>query len=161
MHSVVLTADRYWDDEQQQIQIVKVFVDGFGRPLQTKQLVEPGPAFVVENGELVIENGVPKVAHADPRWRVSERVEYNNKGLPVRVFRPYFANGHRYINDHSFREFGHHDQNFYDVLGRLHKVINAKGDVALEIIHPWYTTSLDFNDTYVAPPESELKAVKP
>ncbi|RON33992.1 SpvB/TcaC N-terminal domain-containing protein [Pseudomonas brassicacearum] len=161
VHSVVLTADRYWDDEQQQIQIVKVFVDGFGRPLQTKQLVEPGPAFVVENGELVIEDGKPKVAHADPRWRVSERVEYNNKGLAVRAFRPYFANGHRYINDHSFREFGHHDQNFYDVLGRLQKVINAKGDVALEIIHPWYTTSLDFNDTYVAPSESELKAGKP
>lgn len=161
VHSVVLTADRYWDDELQQIQIVKVFVDGFGRPLQTKQLIEPGQAFVVENGELVIEDGKPKVAHADPRWRVSERVEYNNKGLPVRVFRPYFANGHRYINDHSFREFGHHDQNFYDVLGRQNKVINAKGDVALEIIHPWYSTSLDFNDTYVAPPESELKAGKP
>jgi hypothetical protein len=161
VHSVVLTADRYWDDELQQIQIVKAFVDGFGRPLQTKQLVEPGQAFVVENGELVIEDGKPKVAHADRRWRVSERVEYNNKGLPVRVFRPYFANGHRYINDHSFREFGHHDQNFYDVLGRQHKVINAKGDVALEITHPWYSTSLDFNDTYVAPPEGELKAGKP
>ncbi|WP_283181482.1 SpvB/TcaC N-terminal domain-containing protein [Pseudomonas svalbardensis] len=161
VHSVVLTADRYWDDELQQIQIVKAFVDGFGRPLQTKQLVEPGQAFVVENGELVIEDGKPKIAHADPRWRVSERVEYNNKGLAVRAFRPYFANGHRYINDHSFREFGHHDQNFYDVLGRLNKVINAKGDVALEIIHPWYSTSLDFNDTYVAPPESELKAGKP
>lgn len=161
VHSVVLTADRYWDDELQQIQIVKAFVDGFGRPLQTKQLVEPGQAFVVENGELVIEDGKPKVAHADQRWRVSERVEYNNKGLAVRVFRPYFANGHRYINDHSFREFGHHDQNFYDVLGRLNKVINAKGDIALEIIHPWYTTSLDFNDTYVAPPEGELKAGKP
>lgn len=161
VHSVVLTADRYWDDELQQIQIVKAFVDGFGRPLQTKQLVEPGPAFVVEDGELVIEDGKPKVAHADQRWRVSERVEYNNKGLAVRVFRPYFANGHRYINDHSFREFGHHDQNFYDVLGRQNKVINAKGDVALEIIHPWYSTSLDFNDTYVAPIEGELKAGKP
>lgn len=161
VHSVVLTADRYPDDALQQIQIVKAFVDGFGQPLQIKQLVEPGEAFVVENGELVIENGKPKVAHADPRWRVSERVEYNNKGLAVRVFRPYFANGHRYINDHSFREFGHHDQNFYDVLGRPNKVINAKEDVALEIIHPWYTASLDFNDTYVAPPKSGLMADKP
>ncbi|MHC8331666.1 SpvB/TcaC N-terminal domain-containing protein [Pseudomonas sp. LB3P25] len=160
VHSVVLTADRYHDDELQKIQIVKAFVDGFGRPLQIKQRVEPGLAFVVENGELVIENGEPKVAHADSRWRVSERVEYNNKGLPVRVFRPYFANGHCYINDHSFRKFGHHDQNFYDVLGRLIKIINAKGDVALEIIHPWYKTSLDFNDTYVAPPKGEMKAGK-
>ncbi|EJM19580.1 virulence plasmid B protein [Pseudomonas sp. GM21] len=160
VHSVVLTADRYFDDVLQQIQIVKAFVDGFGRPLQIKQLVEPGPAFVVENGELVIEDGKPKVAPANPRWRVSERVEYNNKGLPVRVFRPYFANVHCYINDQYLREFGHHDQKFYDVLGRLNKVINAKKDVALEIIHPWYKTSLDFNDTYVAQPDTGLKAGK-
>ncbi|MEO4014417.1 SpvB/TcaC N-terminal domain-containing protein [Pseudomonas rossensis] len=162
VHSVVLTADRYWDDELQQIQIVKVFVDGFGRPLQTKQLVEQGPAFVVaEDRSLILDQGQPRVEPANPRWRVSERVEYNNKGLPVRVFRPYFANVHHYINDHSFRKFGHHDQQFYDVLGRLTKVINAKGDVAREVIHPWYTTSLDFNDTYVAPFEGELKAGKP
>ncbi|MGE8191159.1 SpvB/TcaC N-terminal domain-containing protein [Pseudomonas sp. NPDC086278] len=160
VHSVVLTADRYHDDELQQIQIVKAFVDGFGRPLQTQQRVEPGLAFEVQNGELVIENGEPKTVHANPRWRVSERVEYNNKGLPVRVFRPYFANGHGYVNDQSLRESGHHDQNFYDVPGRLCRVINAKGDVALEIIHPWYTTSLDFNDTWVAPADGGRKGSK-
>ncbi|KAA0974841.1 SpvB/TcaC N-terminal domain-containing protein [Pseudomonas sp. ANT_H12B] len=156
VHSVVLTADRYHDDPLQQIQIIKTFVDGFGRPLQTKQLVEPGLAYVVENGELVVENGEPKTAHANPRWRVSERVEYNNKGLPVRVFRPYFANGHGYINDRSFRAFGHHDQQFYDVLGRPVKVINAKGYVSRTTIHPWYHTSHDYNDTYCpTPPELE------
>ncbi len=160
VHSVVLTADRYCDDERQQIQIVKAFQDGFGRPLQIKQLVEPGPAYVVEKGELVIEDGKPKVAHADPRWRVSERVEYNNKGLPARVFRPYFANGHHHINDRSVREFGYHDQNFYDVSGRLIKVINAKKDVAHKIIHPWYITKLDVNDTDATPPDSGLKAGK-
>jgi len=85
-------------------------------------------------------------------------VEYNNKGLPVRTYRPYFANTYGYIHDHAFRQFGHHDKHFYDVLGRLIKIINAKGDVALEIVHPWYKTSLDFNDTYVAPPSKGRKA---
>jgi hypothetical protein len=148
VHSLVLSADRYPGDAiAPQIHIILSFLDGFERPLQTQQRVEPGEAYVVENGELVIENGKPKVAHAERRWRISERVAYNNKGLPVRTYRAYFANDYGYIHDHSFREFGHHDRSFYDVLGRLVRIINAKGDTALEVIHPWYTTKLDFNDT--------------
>ncbi|MHC8388071.1 SpvB/TcaC N-terminal domain-containing protein [Pseudomonas sp. MDT2-39-1] len=160
VHSVVLSADRYYydQDEPHQIHIILTIVDGFGRTLQTQQRVEPGDAYVVEGGELVIENGKPKVAHADPRWRISERVEYN-KGLPVRTYRPYFANAYGYIDDACFKEFGHHDKSFYDMLGRLIKIINAKGDVAYTIIHPWYTTRLDFNDTYIAPPPKAIKAV--
>ncbi|WP_460164340.1 SpvB/TcaC N-terminal domain-containing protein [Pseudomonas sp. S2_F03] len=161
VHSVVLTADRdYYDPQEQQILISLDIVDGFGQPLQSQQRVEAGEAYVVENGELVIENGQPKVAHAERRWRISERVEYNNKGLAVRTYRPYFANAYGYIHDHSFRDFGHHDKSYYDVLGRLIKIINAKADVALEIIHPWYTTKLDFNDTYVAPDSKGSKAGK-
>jgi len=161
VHSVALTADRdYYDPQPQQIHIILSIVDGFGRPLQTQQLVEPGEAYVVENGELVIEDGAPKVAHAQRRWRISERVEYNNKGLPVRTYRPYFANVYGYIHDVSFRDFGHHDKSFYDVLGRTIKIINAKGDTALELFHPWYKTSMDFNDTYLAPPAKVRKGLR-
>jgi hypothetical protein len=161
VHSVVLTADRYYYDvEEQQIHTILTIVDGFGRALQTQQRVEPGEAYVVENGELVIENGQPKVAHAEQRWRISERVEYNNKGLAVRTYRPYFANAYGYIHDHSFRNFGYHDKSYYDVMGRLIKIINAKADTALDIIHPWFTTKLDFNDTYVAPASQGAKAGK-
>jgi hypothetical protein len=161
VHSVVLAADRYYyDEEEPQIHTIVSIVDGFGRALQTQQRVEPGEAYVVENGELVIENGQPKVAHAEQRWRISERVEYNNKGLAVRTYRPYFANAYGYIHDHSFRDFGYHDKSYYDVLGRLIKIINAKGDVALEIIHPWSTTRMDFNDTYVATGAQGFKAGK-
>ncbi|WLG49724.1 SpvB/TcaC N-terminal domain-containing protein [Pseudomonas sp. FP1742] len=161
VHSVALSADRdFYDEEPPKIQIALSLVDGFGRPLQTQQQVEPGDAYVVEKGKLAIVNGKPTVAHAERRWRISERVEYNNKGLPVRTYRPYFANAYGYINDDCLKEFGHHDKSFYDVLGRLIKVINAKGDIALEKIHPWYTTKLDFNDTYVAPDTKEFKADK-
>ncbi|MHC8328544.1 SpvB/TcaC N-terminal domain-containing protein [Pseudomonas sp. LB1P83] len=148
VHSVVLSADRYpGDDIAAQIQIILSFFDGFGRPLQTQQQVEQGDAYVVEDGKLVIENGKPRVAHANLRWRISERVEYNNKGLPVRTYRPYFVNRYGYVNDDCFKEFGIHDKSFYDVLGRLIKIINAKDYFALTFIHPWYKTSLDFNDT--------------
>jgi hypothetical protein len=153
-HSVVLSADRYPDDPLQQIRIALSAIDGFGRPLQSKQLVEPGKAYAVaEDGTLQLgEDGKPVQLEADPRWRVSERVEYNNKGLVTRVYRPYFANAWHYINDASLREHGYHDQQFYDPPGRLVKIINARGDEAWQVYHPWYQCDHDYNDT--APPRT-------
>ncbi|WP_085580368.1 MULTISPECIES: SpvB/TcaC N-terminal domain-containing protein [unclassified Pseudomonas] len=149
VHSVLLRADRYPDDPvPAQIQIIKTCVDGFGRPLQTQQLVEPGSAYAVDaDGSLIIEDGQPVEVPADPRWRISERVEYNNKGLAVRRFRPFFADTHRYVNDASLREHGFFDQLFYDVLGRPVRLVNAKGHFSRETYHPWYHISEDFNDT--------------
>ena len=89
----------------------------------------------------------PVIVPDTPRWRVSERVEYNNKGLTVRVYRPYFADDSRYINDASFRQWGHSDQQFYDALGRPTRTINAKGYVRREHYLGWYTISEDENDT--------------
>ncbi len=160
VHNLVLTADDYPDAENgQQIQMQLTCVDGFSRPLQTKKRAEPGMAYVVNaKGELELdpETGKPLERHADPRWRVSERVEYNNKGLAVRVYRPYFANAWRYINDQSFRQFGHHDQQFYDPLGRLVKVISAKGYESREAYDSWSQTSEDFNDTHKPDPDKHL-----
>lgn len=163
VHSVILSADRYPDDPvPAQIQIVKACVDGFGRALQTQQLVEPGMAYAVDaDGQLIIENGQFLEVFADPRWRVSERVEYNNKGLPVRQFRPFFANTHGYVDDHSLRELGYFDQLFYEVLGRSIKLINAKGYFSRETYHPWYHISEDFNDTYEPPLPTQPQASRP
>jgi hypothetical protein len=149
VHSVVLSADRYPDDEvPAQIQIIKACVDGFGRALQSQQLVDPGKAYAVDaDGSLIVEDGQFVEVDADPRWRISERVEYNNKGLAVRKFRPFFANSHGYVNDQSLRELGYFDQLFYDPLGRPIKLINARGDFSRESYHPWYHASEDFNDT--------------
>jgi hypothetical protein len=157
-HSVVLSADQYPDnDVAAKIHIIRSFFDGFQRLLQTQQRVESGEAYVVKDGVLKYENGGPIVVHADQRWRISERVEYNNKGLPVRTYRPYFANADGYINDDCFKVFGHHDKSFYDVMGRLTKIINAKGHIALVAYHPWYVRNWDYNDTYVGPDAKGLK----
>lgn len=148
VHSAVLLADRYPGDPQLQIRINLACNDGFGRALQSKQKVDPGEAWAVdEQGKLQLENGVPIVIDSDERWRVSERVEYNNKGLPVRVYRPYFANRWGYIDDSSLRESGYHDQQFYDPLGRVVRTLTAKGYLRRERYLPWYTISEDENDT--------------
>ncbi|VEF12574.1 toxin [Pseudomonas fluorescens] len=149
VHSVILTADRYPDDPvPAQIQISKACFDGFGRELQTQQLVDPGMAYAVDvDGTLIVDGDELREVFADSRWRISARVEYNNKGLPVRKFRPFFADTYRYVNDASLREHGYFDQLFYDVLGREVQLTNAMGHFSRETYHPWYQISEDFNDT--------------
>jgi hypothetical protein len=150
VHSVVLLADRYPDDEQRQIRMTLQSLDGFGRTLQTRQRVEDGKAYSVDpDGNLKLEYGTqePEIVDAAPRWRVSERVEYNNKGLPVRVYRPYFANNHVYVTDKAMREHGYHDKQRYDPLGRPITTTTAKGWMRRQSYLTWYTVSEDENDT--------------
>ena len=147
--SALLQADRYPSDPQRQVRMLVSASDGFGRALQSKQKVESGQAYAVDDkGNLPITNGEPEQVPAIERWRVSERVEYNNKGLAIRVYRPYFANHYRYINDESFRQFGYSDQQFYDPLGRPTKTITASGYWRRQTYMNWYTIAEDENDLY-------------
>lgn len=146
--SAALQADRYPGDPDKQIRISLVSADGFGRTLQTRQLVEDGDAYEVDDfGNLNVIGGQPVIVHASPRWRVSERVEYNNKGLVVRVYRPYFASNHVYVNDVQMRTHGYYDKQFYDPLGRPTITITAKGWKRRMTYQTWYTISEDENDT--------------
>ncbi len=151
VHATVLQADRYPqppDNPGRKIRIGVQCWDGFGRVLQSKQKVEPGTAYqIADDGSLVLDGGQPVTAPAAERWRVSERVEYNNKGLAVRVYRPYFADGYRYIKDESFRLFGHCDQQFYDPLGRPTLTITAMGYWRRQRYLGWYGIAEDENDT--------------
>lgn len=160
VHSLVISANRYPDDPvAAQFPIVINYVDGYGRALQTQQKVEPGMAYVVDDdGSLIVDDGQLREEHADPRWRISARVEYNNKGLPVRQYRPFFADTHGYVNDLSLREHSYYEQLFYDALGRPIKLINAKGHFSRETYHPWYQTSEDFNDTDESDDSATAKA---
>ncbi|WP_062383979.1 SpvB/TcaC N-terminal domain-containing protein [Pseudomonas abietaniphila] len=84
---------------------------------------------------------------AEDRWRVSESVEYNNKGLPIRIYRPYFTNTHEYVDDRSVRALRYHDKQFYDPLGRPTETWTAKGWLRRTTYLTWYTISEDENDT--------------
>ncbi|WP_260959770.1 SpvB/TcaC N-terminal domain-containing protein [Pseudomonas citri] len=152
VHIAVLVADRYPDDPQRQIRITITCFDGFGRTLQSKQQVEPGMAYVVNaQRALTLKDAKPLEQSATRRWRISERVEYNHKELPIRLYRPYFADQPHYINDESLRQFGHCDQQFYDALGRPTHTRLAKqgGHSYLRRLtrHAWYTLEEDENDT--------------
>lgn len=153
VHVATLTADRYPDDDQQQVRISVAFFDGFGRTLQQSGKVAPGDAWVRDtDGELVIATGgEPVTTPADPRWAVSGRVEYNNKGLPVRAYQPYFINDWQYVVDSALRTAGYADTHFYDAPGREIKVVRAgSGYQTRQQYFPWFTVSEDENDTQEA-----------
>lgn len=153
VHSLSLVADRYHTDPLQQIQMTISYVDGFGRELQSKQLVPPGDALVAtpEDDLVTGADGKPIELPATQRWRVQGRVEYNHKGETIRVYRSYFLNTHRCINDSAIRLHGYHDRMFYDALGRQIQTINALGHLAFDILHPWFKLSYDYNDTEEPP----------
>ncbi|WP_367374089.1 SpvB/TcaC N-terminal domain-containing protein [Pseudomonas lini] len=152
VHMAVLVCDRFPDDDQKQIRLSVTDFDGFGRMLQNKQKVEPGIAFVVnDQGQLTSEGTALRQQATAQRWRVSERVEYSDKGLPIRIYRPYFADQHRYVDDASLRAHGCHDEQFYDPLERLACTRLAKQNGVSPMRrytrHPWYTVYEDENDT--------------
>ncbi|MEB0206600.1 SpvB/TcaC N-terminal domain-containing protein [Pseudomonas sp. CCC3.1] len=157
VHVAVLQADRYPTDTDGVEPIIRISVassDGSGRVLQNKQKTVPGPAYQVDPGGVLRldATGKPLTLESNQRWRVSARVEYNNKGLAIRNYRPYFADHWHSINDASLREGGYSDQLFYDPLGRLTKTLNASGDMSRQTYCTWYTISEDENDTYEPPP---------
>ncbi|QUM88678.1 toxin [Moritella sp. 36] len=151
IHEVMLTADNYPNGaQQQQIQIQVMYSDGFGRELQKMEKVPPGKAYQRTNtGILALDANKQLICvHSNTRWRVSGRTEYNNKGLVVRQYQPYFIDDWRYITDVSMRMEGYADTHYYDALGRLIKVVTAKGHERRQYYTPWFSVSEDENDTW-------------
>lgn len=143
VYSVLLTADNYPDKSGQQTQISLSYSDGFGRVLQQCGRVAPGSAWQREEDGEVITTDVT----ADPRWVVSGRVEYDNKGQPVRQYRPYFLNDWRYVVDSSLRTQGYSDTLYYDAAGRHVQTVTAAGYLRRATYYPWFTVAEDENDT--------------
>jgi hypothetical protein len=133
-----------------QVRIALAYTDGFGRALQSLTKTEPGAAYCRDQKGCLTcgEKGLVE-APTDTRWVVSGRIEYNNKGLPVRTYQPFFIDSDQYVDDAALRTHGYFQRHFYDAVGREIRTINA-GDVSMrrQTFHPWYTIHEDENDTY-------------
>jgi insecticidal toxin complex protein TccC len=147
VHTASFMHDSYPDDARQ-IRCTVAFTDGFGRALQAKQRVASGPAWTTDaHGNLALEAGQPVSQETQTRWAVSGRVEYNNKGLAVRVYQPYFVDTPRYLDDASLRQFVLHDTFYYDPLGRNTRVHTAAGHQRYSELGVWFDVHEDENDT--------------
>jgi hypothetical protein len=112
-------------------------------------LDEAGPAYQRQaDGELAVRPDGPLLeTESEQRWTVSGRVEYDNKGLTVRVFQAFFVNDWRYVKDASLRAQGYADTHFYDALGRECRVETALGYLRRHAYFPWFSMAEDENDT--------------
>lgn len=143
VHGVVLQADRYPDATEQQTRIQLSYSDGFGRALQQCGRVAAGMAWQLEeDGEVSTDEVM-----ADPRWVVSGRVEYDNKGQVVRTYQPYFLDSWHPVIDSSLRTQGYSDTNHYDALGRLSHTVTALDYLRRSTPYPWFDVQEDENDT--------------
>lgn len=146
---LTVTTDRYYPDVQQQQRQQINFIDGAGRSLQTALRVPAGDAYVVTKTGNLAKNkrGTAKQVPTSTRWAVTGRVEYDNKGLIVRQYQPFFSNSWHYIIDDSGRDSYYADTLYYDPLGREIRTVTAKGYERRQQYYPWFTVSEDENDT--------------
>jgi RHS repeat-associated protein len=143
VHAVSLTADNYPTVTGQQTAIALSYSDGFGRVLQQCALVAPGPAWQYLTGGEVDTTDT----EANPRWAVSGRVEYDNKGQVVRQYQPFFLNDWYYVIDRSLNTQGYCDTHYYDALGRESHTITALAYLRRTTYYSWFTVNEDENDT--------------
>ncbi|HEY6315369.1 MAG TPA: SpvB/TcaC N-terminal domain-containing protein [Streptosporangiaceae bacterium] len=107
------------------------YCDGFGREIQRKARVAPGP----------VTDGGPVVS---PRWAGTGWIIFDNKGRPVRKYEPFFSA----TNSFEFAaQAGVCTTVFYDPPGRV--VVTFYPDSSWEktLISPWREQQWDRNDT--------------
>lgn len=128
------------------------FIDGLAREIETKKASDPGPAIIrTPAGALArTANGAVQRAVVAERYWVSGRTVFNNKGLPVKVYLPYFSNTPHYEDRTDVAEAGllppptviH-----YDALNRATRIDTPKGFFNLNVYRAWTRWLYDEDDT--------------
>lgn len=113
------------------IQVAFSHSDGFGREVQKKIQAEPGP----------VADGGPTVA---PRWVGSGWTVFDNKGLPVRRYEPFFSATHRF---EFARTAGVSPIVHYDPLGRAAATLHPDHTWEKVAFDAWRQETWDAGDT--------------
>lgn len=124
-------------------------LDGFGRTLQTKLRVDPGPAVQRGlDGRIVVNAaGRPVLAQAAERWLVSGHVSYDAKQQPVEEHEPFHSDRPGYEGDDELRRFGVSSLCVYDAVGRLTQEHLPNGSFTRTKFSAWGLELHDPNDT--------------
>lgn len=143
------------DGAESPVQVSFVYSDGFGREAQTKIQAEPGDAPLrAANsitpelpGALVLEDGKPVVAPANPRWVSKGRTVYNNKGKPIKQYEPFFSSTHLYETEPEIVMTGVTPILFYDPVERGIATLHPNHTYEKVVFDPWQQITWDINDT--------------
>ncbi len=145
------------------IAIALAYLDGFGRPLQEKQLVEPGPAIQIDATDKVVvdANGEPVLAFSSTRWRSTGHVEQDAKQRPGRTHKPYFSPRVAYESLAMVRNIGPATIHRYDAIGRPVGDVNPDGTYSATTFTAWTVETADVNDTILTSPLGAVLAALP
>jgi RHS repeat-associated protein len=131
------------------IQVAVVHSDGFRNVLQTKLLVEPGPALQRDaNGHLVLDAaGKPVEGPPGTRWLANGHTIFNRKQLPVRQYEPFYSVTPQYESEDALQHFGVFREFQYDASSRQVREDFPNGTFSRTAYSAWEITSYDQNDT--------------
>ncbi|MCG8419478.1 MAG: hypothetical protein MJE77_16225 [Proteobacteria bacterium] len=129
------------DGETSELHIRLDHTDGLGRALQVKLNVEPGLALRVNDDGSVTE------VDTDDRWLSSGRTVYNNKGLVVKQYEPFYVVGPDYQPERILTEHGVTAVQHRDPLGRVFRADLPKGFLNRNEYSAWSVREFDANDT--------------
>jgi RHS repeat-associated protein len=125
------------------------YQDGFGRTIQVKQSVEPGPAIKkLADGSIERDaEGNPVTTITDLRFNTSGHVVYNNKQLPVRQYEPFFSGTAAFESSQDLDNFGVSILNYYDAMQRVIRIDYPDGTFEETFYAAWEACLSDKNDT--------------
>ena len=123
--------------ERTKVQVALTYSDAMGREIQQKVQAEPGPV-----------NSAP----SSVRWVGSGWTIFNNKGLPVRQYEPFFSRTHQF---EFARQEGVSPVLFYDPLGRSVATLRPDGSYDKVLPSPWHEQIWDGNDTVLLHPHTD------
>jgi RHS repeat-associated protein len=126
---------------QTKVQLHFVYSDGFGREAQTKVQAEPGPLDLAD----------PNSQVANPRWVGTGEKVYNNNGMPVREYEPFFSATPQF----SIEKWGVSSTLFYDPVERVVATQHPNNTFEKVVYGPWQQTSFDMNDTVTFDPKTD------
>jgi hypothetical protein len=130
-------------------QEVYTYSDGSGHEVMRKVQAEPGRAPGRDalgrvkrdpQGRLIFEDVLA-------RWVGTGRTVYNNKGMPVKQYEPFFDSSPVYTEERDLVEWGYSPVLTYDPLNRLVRVDQPDGRFSRQIFDAWKQEAWDENDT--------------
>jgi len=124
---------------------------GMGQTILVKVPAEPGLAPQRDgNGDLVLNgSGEPNMVETDPRWVGNGRTIFNNKGLTIKQYEPYFSSTHEFEDEDELRTWGVTPVAHYDPLGRNTRTDLPDGTFTKVEFDQWSAKNYDQNDTVI------------
>jgi YD repeat-containing protein len=138
----------------------RVYLDGGGQVVQTKDRVAPGPAPARDaTGDLLSDGDELQWAEANPRWVGSGRVVVDNKGAVVKHHEPFFSDTPDFDDEAELAAWGVTPVLEYDPVGRNTQVTLPDGALRRFVYSPWEVQAWDEEDTEPTSPHADTPAL--